>query len=89
VEIAAPYAHQAILWGSGIGLGGPGEVIDHLAGDGAPRGGWLAGAPGVVAGLSAVAGCALALRERPGRALAHGATGVLGQSHHVVCLESA
>jgi hypothetical protein len=43
----------------------------------------------VVAGLSAVAGCALALRERPGRAVAHGAAGILGQTHHVVCLESA
>jgi acetyl-CoA C-acetyltransferase len=89
VEIAAPYAHQALLWGAGMGLGGPEEVIAHLAGDGAPRGGWLGGTPGVVAGLSAVAGCALALRRRPGRALAHGATGVLGQSHHVVCLEAA
>jgi len=29
----------------------------------------------------------LALRDRPGRAVAHGATGILGQSHHVVCLE--
>jgi len=89
VEIAAPYAHQAILWGAGMGLGPPEQVVAHLGGGGSPRGGWLGGAPGVVAGLSAVAGCVLALRERPGRAVAHGATGILGQSHHVVCLESA
>jgi acetyl-CoA C-acetyltransferase len=88
VEITAPFAHQALLWGEGIGLGGPGQVVDHLAGEGSPRGGWLGGTPGVVAGLSAVAGCVRALRERPGRAVAHGSTGLLGQSHHVVCLES-
>lgn len=88
VEITAPYAHQALLWGAVMGLGEPGQVVEHLAGAGSPRGGWLGGTPGVVAGLSAVAGCALALRERPGRAVAHGATGILGQSHHVVCLEA-
>jgi hypothetical protein len=64
-------------------------VLGDLAGPGSPPGGWLGGAPGVVAGLSAVAACVRALRERPGRALAHGATGILGQSHHVVCLEAA
>jgi acetyl-CoA C-acetyltransferase len=89
VEIAAPYAHQALMWGGEMGLGNAERVVEHLAGDGSPRGGWLGGTPGVVAGLSAVAGCALALRERPGRAIAHGATGLLGQSHHVVCLESS
>jgi acetyl-CoA C-acetyltransferase len=87
VEIVAPFAHQALLWGSEIGLGTPEDVVAHLAGPGSPRGGWLGGTPGVVAGLSAVAGCVRALRESPGRALAHGATGILGQSHHVVCLE--
>ena len=89
VEVTAPYAHQALLWGERMGLGDAARVVAHLAGAGSPRGGWLGGTPGVVAGLSAVAGCALALRERPGRAVAHGATGILGQSHHVVCLEAA
>lgn len=88
VEITAPYAHQALLWGGAMGLGEPARVVEHVAGAGSPRGGWLGGTPGVVAGLSAVAGCALALRKRPGRAVAHGATGILGQSHHVVCLEA-
>ena len=88
VEITAPYAHQALLWGGVMGLGEPARVVEHVAGAGSPRGGWLGGTPGVVAGLSAVAGCALALRKRPGRAVAHGATGILGQSHHVVCLEA-
>jgi acetyl-CoA C-acetyltransferase len=89
VELTAPFAHQALLWGGEIGLGTPEGVVAHLASGGSPRGGWLGGAPGVVAGLSAVAGCVLALRQRPGRALAHGATGLLGQSHHVVCLETS
>jgi acetyl-CoA C-acetyltransferase len=89
VEISAPFAHQLLMWGGELGLGGPADVCGHLEAGGSPRGGWLGGAPGVVAGLSAVAGCVLALRDRPGRALAHGATGILGQSHHVVCLESA
>lgn len=89
VALTAPFAHQALLWGEGLGLGGPEAVVEHLAGSGSPGGGWLGGAPGVVAGLSAVAACVRALRERPGRALAHGSTGILGQSHHVVCLEAA
>jgi acetyl-CoA C-acetyltransferase len=89
VELSAPFAHQALLWGGEIGLGAPEVVLAHLAGPGSPRGGWLGGTPGVVAGLSAVAGCVLALRAEPGRALGHGATGLLGQSHHVVCLESS
>ncbi|HET6689393.1 MAG TPA: hypothetical protein VFG74_00875 [Miltoncostaeaceae bacterium] len=89
VEVAAPYAHQALMWGGEMGLGAPERVVEHIGGPGSPRGGWLGGTPGVVAGLSAVAACALALREQPGRAVAHGATGILGQSHHVVCLEAA
>jgi acetyl-CoA C-acetyltransferase len=89
VELAAPFAHQALMWGGAMGLGDPERVVEHLAGEGSPRGGWLGGTPGVVAGLSAVAGGVRALRERPGRALAHGCTGILGQSHHVVCLEAA
>jgi acetyl-CoA C-acetyltransferase len=90
VELAAPFAHQLLLWAGELGLGPPGEVVARIEDeDGlAPRGGWLAGAPTDVAGLSAVAGCAARLRERPGRALAHGASGLLGQSHHVVLLES-
>jgi acetyl-CoA C-acetyltransferase len=88
VELAAPFAHQAIMWGGVLGLGEPERVVAHLAGERSPRGGWLGGPPGVVAGLSAAAGCVQALRQRPGRALAHGSTGILGQSHHVVCLEA-
>jgi len=90
VELAAPFAHQLLLWAGELGLGEPKAVVERIeARDGlAPRGGWLAGVPTDVAGLSAVAGCATRLRERPGRALAHGASGLLGQSHHVVLLES-
>jgi acetyl-CoA C-acetyltransferase len=90
LEVAAPFAHQLLLWSGELGIGAPEQVVERLeAGNGlAPRGGWLAGVPTDVAGLSAVAGCAARLRERPGRALAHGAAGLLGQSHHVVLLES-
>jgi acetyl-CoA C-acetyltransferase len=90
VEIAAPFAHQLLLWAAELGLGDADGVVGRIeARDGlAPRGGWLAGVPTDVAGLSAVAGCAGRLRERPGRAVAHGASGLLGQSHHVVLLEA-
>ena len=88
VELSAPYAHQALHWARAIGAGdGPKPFED---GSLSPSGGWLGGRPGVVAGLSAALACARALRERgTGRALAHGTTGLLGQSHHLVALEAA
>ena len=90
VELSATFAHQAILFGRELGLGSDAAAVDALEhGLLAPTGGALAGRPGVVAGLSAAAGCARALRESGGRALAHGTTGLLAQSHHFVCLESA
>jgi acetyl-CoA C-acetyltransferase len=90
IELSATFAHQAILFGRELGLGSDGAVVDALEqGQLAPTGGALAGRPGVVAGLSAAAACARALREPGGRALAHGTTGLLAQSHHFVCLESA
>jgi acetyl-CoA C-acetyltransferase len=90
LDVTAPFAHQLLLWAGELGIGAPEAVVERLeaSDDLAPRGGWLAGAPTEVAGLSAVAGCAGRLRRRPGRALAHGASGILGQSHHVVLLET-
>lgn len=87
IELSAPYAHQALQWARAIGAGdGPGAFEDGRV---SPTGGWLAGRPGVVAGLSAAAACARALRGGgTGRALAHGTTGLLGQSHHFVALEA-
>lgn len=88
VELSAPYAHQALLWASALGAGDGAVAFES---DGlCPTGGWLGGRPGVVAGLSAAIACARTLRERgSGRALAHGTTGLLGQSHHLVALEAA
>lgn len=88
VELSAPYAHQALHWGRALGSSaGP---ADFETGALSPTGGWLAGRPGVVTGLSAAVACARALRESgSGRALAHGTTGLLGQSHHFIALEAA
>lgn len=88
VELSAPYAHQALLWARVVGAGD--GAADFENGSVCPTGGWLAGRPGVVAGLSAAIACARLLRESgSGRALAHGTTGLLGQSHHLVALEAA
>lgn len=86
VELSAPFAHQALLFARELGAGGP-EAFER--GSLAPTGGWLAGRPGVVAGLSGVLAAVRTLRGGAGRALAHGVTGLLAQSHHVVCLEAA
>lgn len=89
IELTATYAHQALLFGRELGLGAEEDVVSALERGGlAPTGGALAGRPGVVAGLSNAAACARHLREAGGRALAHGTTGLLAQSHHVVCLEA-
>jgi acetyl-CoA C-acetyltransferase len=85
VELSAPFAHQALLFARELGAGGPEAFENALS----PTGGWLAGRPGVVAGLSGVVAAVCALRGTTGRALAHGTTGLLAQSHHVVCLEGA
>jgi acetyl-CoA C-acetyltransferase len=87
-ELCAPFAHQALLWARELGVGEGAAAFE--SGRLSPSGGWLAGRPGVVAGLSAAIACARELRgSGSGRALAHGTTGLLGQSHHVVCLEAA
>jgi acetyl-CoA C-acetyltransferase len=83
VELSAPFAHQALLFAGELGAGGPEAFENGLS----PTGGWLAGRPGVVAGLSGVLGAVRKLQGTSGRALAHGTTGLLTQSHHVVCLE--
>ena len=87
IELSAPFAHQALLWARELGVDGGAAAFE----DGAlsATGGCLAGRPGIVAGLSAAVSCAQALRDAPGRAIAHGTTGLLGQSHHLVCLEAA
>ncbi len=87
IELSAPYAHQALLWGRELGLDGGAAAFED--GQFSATGGWLAGRPGVVAGLSAVAACVRELRDGSGRALAHGTTGLAGQSHHLIALEAA
>ena len=88
LELSAPYAHQALHWARTIGAGDGPQTFEE--GGLCPTGGWLAGRPGVVTGLSAAIACARTLREQgDGRALAHGTTGLLGQSHHLVALEAA
>ena len=86
VELSAPFAHQALLFARELGAGG---AESFESGALAPTGGWLAGRPGVVAGLSGVIAGVRSLRGSSGRAVAHGVTGLLAQSHHVVCLEGA
>ena len=85
VELAAPFAHQALLFARELGAGGAEAFENGLC----PTGGWLAGRPGVVAGLSNVIGGLRAVQGTSERALAHGTTGLLCQSHHVVCVEGA
>jgi acetyl-CoA C-acetyltransferase len=85
VELAAPFAHQALLFARELGAGGAEAFENGLC----PTGGWLAGRPGVVAGLSNVVAGVRALQGTSDRAIAHGTTGLLAQSHHVVCLEGA
>lgn len=88
VELCAPYAHQALLWARELGAGDGAAAFE--SGGLAATGGWLGGRPGVVAGLSAAIACVRELRSSgTGRALAHGTTGLLGQSHHLVALEAA
>ena len=88
IELCSTYAHQALHWARTIGAGTGPQAFEE--GGLCPTGGWRAGRPGVVTGLSATIACARALREQgTGRALAHGTTGLLGQSHHLVALEAA
>jgi acetyl-CoA C-acetyltransferase len=92
VEISAPFAYQQLLLGEALGLGeGPGLVERFEADQADTRvnadGGWLAGSAGSVAGLAACARAAQELRQTPGRALIHGATGLCAQSHAVVLIE--
>jgi acetyl-CoA C-acetyltransferase len=85
-ELTATFAHQAIAWAQELEVAGGADAFS--SGRLSPDGGCLAGRPGIVAGLSAAAACTRRLRESGGRAVAHGTTGLLGQSHHIVCLEA-
>lgn len=94
IELGAPFAFQQLLLAEALGLGAGEELVEQFeAEDGIPRinadGGWLAGSAGTVAGLAAAADAARELRERGGRALVHGTTGLCTQSHAVVLLEGA
>jgi len=92
IELGAPYAHQQLLLAEALGLGEGEALVERFEADaGDPRinadGGWLGGTAGTVAGLASAAHAAHELRERGGRALVHGATGLCAQSHAVVLLE--
>ncbi len=86
VELTTPYAHQALLFASALGTGGA-DAFEN--GTLSPAGGQFAGRPGVVAGLSGVISAVKQLQGTSNRAICHGATGLLAQSHHVICLEGA
>lgn len=89
-EVSAPYAHELAQFASALGadLSSAGKRLN-------PSGGWHAGNPVTVAGLSRVAEVVHQLRGSAGerqqydvtRALAHGTAGLGSQSHFVAALE--
>jgi acetyl-CoA C-acetyltransferase len=93
IEINAPFAFQQLLIGEALGLGDGESLVRRLAGgDGTAGrvnadGGWLAGSATSVAGLAACGHAVAELRDRGGRALIHGATGICAQSHAIALLE--
>ncbi len=94
IEINAPYAHQHLMVGQALGLGGGDDLVRRFESDDQrpavnASGGWLAGSAGSVAGLHAVVSVVERLRAGAGRALVHGTTGLGCQSHHVVLLEAS
>jgi len=104
-EVSEHYAYQELLWSEGLGLCGKGEggkLIDsgktEMGGELPinPSGGVLSGLPVGVAGMHAVAECALQLRGEAGKrqvkgarkAVAQGTDGPAGQLQCVVTLEN-
>lgn len=92
IELNAPFAHQQLLLAEALGLGQGAALVERFEAEQVgvrvnPGGGWLGGSAGTVAGLAATASAAQELRERGGRALIHGATGLCAQSHAVVLVE--
>jgi acetyl-CoA C-acetyltransferase len=93
IELNAPFAHQQLLLAEALGLGSGPELVERFEDDDGTRsprinadGGWLGGSAGSVAGLAAAAAATSELRDRGGRALVHGSTGLCAQSHAVVLL---
>lgn len=90
-EVSAQFSHQLYQFATAIGAdpGAAGRTLN-------PSGGWHAGNPVTVTGLSRVAECVHQLRGSAGprqqptaiRALAHGVAGLGAQSHFVAALEA-
>ena len=91
-EVSAQYAHQLCQFATAVGAD-----LDAAGGALNPSGGWHAGNPVTVTGLSRVAESVHQLRgtagprqlDRAARALAHGVAGLGAQSHFVAALEGA
>ena len=91
VELVAPFAHQHLMLGEAVGLGGGESLVARFEqGEINDSGGWLAGSAGSVAGLHSVLAAARRLRQGDGRrAMVCSTGGLAAQSHHVVLLEAA
>jgi len=91
IELAAPFAHQHLMLGEAVGLGGGEALVERFEhGEVNDSGGWLAGSAGSVAGLHSVVSAARRLRDGNGhRALICATSGLAAQSYHVVLLEAA
>jgi hypothetical protein len=92
IDLTVPFAHQHLMLAQALGLAEGEALVQRFEADSEPQrlnpdGGWLAGSAGTVAGLAAAADAAAELRDRGGRALVHGATGLCAQSHAVVLME--
>lgn len=89
VEYSAQFSFQMLAFAPAFGAGSTDPPVVN------PSGGWLAGNPGVVTGLSRTAECVVQIRgtagerQLPGvrRALAHGMHGLGAQAHTVVALD--
>lgn len=89
VEYSAQFSYQALAFAPAFGVRSANPPAVN------PSGGWLAGNPLVVTGLSRVAECVGQIRGTAGerqlpsvrRALAHGMHGLGAQAHTVVALE--
>jgi len=89
VELSAQFSFQTVQFANVLGLAATDDICN-------PSGGWHAGNPITVTGLSRVAESVAQLRGSAGtrqisgarRALAHGATGLGAQSHTVIALEA-
>lgn len=89
VEYSAQFSFQMLAFAPAFAAGSTDAPVVN------PSGGWLAGNPGVVTGLSRTAECVVQLRGAAGerqvpgarRALAHGMHGLGAQAHTVIALE--